>query len=168
MGIERKDMKSFRIYSAGKRSYPALFGLTAFVVYLAYATMPRIGEGCCPFEDATPNRVRADLQTVRSMLQLYEIQHGGEYPPSEKFVECMTKPTMPDHALCDKDTDGKVGPYLQQIPLNPYNELSTVGIAGEDSEIGDGSHGWHYNETTGEFNIDWIGEEGREHFNGLP
>jgi hypothetical protein len=38
------------------------------------------------------------------------------------------------------------GPYIQQVPENPWNNLNTVGAIG-------GGLGWEYNEVTGDIYI---------------
>jgi hypothetical protein len=51
------------------------------------------------------------------------------------------------------------GPYLREIPENPYNGLSTITYvaAGTDfSAAADGtSSGWLYKRETGEFRVNW-------------
>ena len=45
--------------------------------------------------------------------------------------------------------------------LKPYSPEKTCGRCHEFDTI---SHGWHFNKTTGEFNIDWIPESEKNHF----
>lgn len=85
------------------------------------------------------------LHQIRSQIDLYKAQHNGMLPPSETpeaFTAAMTK----------KGDDG-FGPYMQEVPANPFNQLSSVRISSE-SDQGNGTHGWHYNSTTGDFYAD--------------
>ncbi len=91
------------------------------------------------------------LQSLRSQIELYKIQHNDNPPPlgtdGADFEEAMT--------LCS-NTNGETvavagrdkvthpfGPYMQVIPLNPWNNSRS--IADADAE----GVGWVYDEDTG-------------------
>ena len=101
--------------------------------------------------EARENSLRADLQTVRSQIELFKIQHSDNLPGfgSASWVECMTDTSGTD---IDGTLGGAYGPYLQQVPINPFNDLRTVDVAG--GTLGDGLQGWMFNTTTGAFNAD--------------
>lgn len=85
------------------------------------------------------------LHQIRSQLDLYKAQHNGMFPPAdtpETFTAAMTQ----------KGTDG-FGPYMKEIPTNPFNQLSSVRISSE-ADQGNGAHGWRYNSATGDFYAD--------------
>jgi len=98
-------------------------------------------------EEASYNRVRADLQTVRSQIQLYKIQHMGTLPSAANFEAHMTGYTLAatgpndDNGDITADTGGALGPYLQQMPTNPF-------VSPNGNQIG---VGWTYDATTGAF-----------------
>ena len=79
-------------------------------------------------QEAMESSTRSTLQTVRSQIELYRVQHAGALPD-------LT--TSPFADLVAED-------YLQSAPVNPYNGLDVVGSA-----AGTGV-GWFYNSTTGE------------------
>ena len=91
--------------------------------------------------------VQTDLQTVRSQIQLYKIQHNDQLPcwGTATFEQCMAGKT---------DVSGAVGtnygPYMQKMPVNVFNNLDTV-TAGT-ANPGSGGSGWYYNISTGTFN----------------
>ncbi len=90
-------------------------------------------------QEASINRVKSDLQTMRSQIELYKIQHLGTIPALLTFSAQMTAKTDVTGAV---GTD--FGPYLQKIPTNPFvatggNTLSDVAATG----------GWTYTEATG-------------------
>lgn len=96
-------------------------------------------------EDVKISSLKATLQTVRSQLELYKAQHGGQYPPADSLIDCMTQKSSLLHAVTGDPADLKYGPYLQQAPVNPVDDKTTVGNAQ------DGSGGWWYNPDSGVF-----------------
>lgn len=111
---------------------------------LAAIVIPQFTEAS---NDARESSLTSDLQTLRSQIELFKIQHGDQYPgtdwgdnSSDDFVTDLTS------AL---DYNGRTyGPYLQSFPTNPFNNLSTVNVAA-GAPAGDDSTGWHFNSTTG-------------------
>ena len=91
--------------------------------------------------DAKVSALASDLQTVRSQLQLYRLQHSGSYPSD--IVTQLTTMTKEDGTA-----GGTLGPYLTAFPSNPFTDSATVDVNGTK---GDGSHAWYFNTTTGEF-----------------
>ncbi len=99
-------------------------------------------------ESAKASSLISQLQTIRSQLELYQVQHNGDYPDLSSNWDQMTKKTDVDG---DVDADGsgdpdvyKYGPYLQQSPNNPFEDsTTTAGTAAADV-------GWTYSSTTGE------------------
>ena len=93
------------------------------------------------------NSAKMDLFRVREQLEIYKQQHNGEYPPLATFAECLTQASRVDHTTAAPGTAGfHLGPYLRDIPSNPFTSNNTV----DAEEIADGN-GWYYNEATGEF-----------------
>ncbi|HUT29960.1 MAG TPA: prepilin-type N-terminal cleavage/methylation domain-containing protein [Sedimentisphaerales bacterium] len=87
----------------------------------------------------------SDLQTLRSQIELYKIQHN-DFPPSlANFVAQMTAKTDIYGAA---GTD--YGPYLRKIPMNPFNDMDGIDASGT---IGDDGGGWEY-DSNGEIHAD--------------
>ena len=103
---------------------------------LAAIVIPQFTEAS---DDARESAIRSDLQTVRSQLELYKVQHTGSYPAALTFVTDMTTKI------------GDYGPYLQTFPTNPYNDLADVTVEDGNTGLGDGSTGWHFDSSTGRF-----------------
>ncbi|MBL7152471.1 MAG: prepilin-type N-terminal cleavage/methylation domain-containing protein [Phycisphaerae bacterium] len=100
---------------------------------------------------AKTSRMCSDLQVVRAQIGLYKIQHNDDLPGSVvgvDFGQAMTERTDRNGTL---NPAGAYGPYIPMIPTNPFNELDTIEM---DGVVGGGTHAWHYNTTTGEFNAD--------------
>ena len=85
------------------------------------------------------------LHQIRSQIDLYKAQHNGMLPSGDT-PEAFCK------SMIQKDADG-FGPYMEEFPINPFNQSSSVRISSE-ADQGQGTHGWHYNSTTGDFYAD--------------
>jgi general secretion pathway protein G len=99
---------------------------------------------------ARESNLRSNLQTMRSQVEMYQVQHNDALPGAgtATFVEAMTGQTDIAGAV---GTD--FGPYVQQIPTNPYNNLATVREEAV-STAGANTHGWTFNTATGAFQAD--------------
>jgi len=93
-------------------------------------------------EDANMSALTTNLQTIRAQIELYRLQHNGNYPSLANFVAQMTGTT--DASGNTGGTD--FGPYLRAIPPNPYNGANDV-----TADAVDPDKGWYYDENTGEF-----------------
>ncbi len=91
-----------------------------------------------------------DLQTMNSQIELYKVQHEGRLPGAgtATFWEAMTGQTNINGGI-----GSDYGPYVQKILTNPFNDLNTVDVSGTGI-LGDDSHGWDFNPTTGAFRAD--------------
>jgi len=87
-----------------------------------------------------------DLQTLRSQIELYKIQHNDIPPTIAGFSDQLTKYTDVDGIVQLAAGPGVYGPYIQKIPVNQFNDDDTVQ---NDGTPGNDSGGWEYNETTG-------------------
>ncbi len=112
---------------------------------LAAVVMPQFTEAS---NDARASALESDLQTVRSQIELWKIQHLDALPGNVSGV------TMQDQLTGKTDQDGSLnssgafGPYLQQFPTNPYTGTNTVGATSASGQ------GWIYTPATGAFSAD--------------
>jgi general secretion pathway protein G len=110
---------------------------------LAAIVIPQYSEAS---SEAKLTNLKTDLQTMRSQIELYKVQHNEAPPSFANFVAQMTGQT---------DVNGNpgtdFGPYMQKIPTNQFNGLNTIDNSGT---IGDNVGGWEYDETTGKINPD--------------
>ncbi len=107
-------------------------------------------------ETAKASSLQTQLQTIRSQLELYQVQHNGNYPDLSVDWTRLTGET---------DVNGVVlagnpfGPYLQQAPSNGF--ITTAADADITvNQLGDGTGnvaapaytavGWAYSMDTGE------------------
>jgi len=101
--------------------------------------------------EAKTSSLCTDLQTMRSQIELYKIQHNDQLPGSgaATFVEAMIGQTNVYGAI---GTD--YGPYVQKIPTNQFNELDTIDIEAGTTLLGLGNTGWHFNTLNGQWHAD--------------
>ena len=114
---------------------------------LAAIVIPQFTEAST---EAKTSSLCTDLQTMRSQIELYKVQHNDDMPGAgaATFVEAMTGQTDIYGAV---GTD--YGPYVQKIPTNAFTDKDTIDVSGMGA-LGDDSHGWDFNPTTGAFHAD--------------
>lgn len=115
---------------------------------LAAIVIPQFTEAS---NDARNSALVSDLQTLRSQIELYKIQHLDVLPSAASvgFVLAMTGQTD-----IDGDAGTTYGPYLQKMPTNPFNNLDTVVVEAGTDSLGGGQTGWHFNTTNGQIHAD--------------
>jgi len=112
-------------------------------------------------QDARKNSLTSQLQTIRSQLELYKLQHKDQLPLTMQtngakatWAE-MTKQTDADHVdYTAASLTGPFGPYLQQDPVNSLNNSSTLFVVAADATLGAASpagatDGWVLNHVDG-------------------
>ena len=111
---------------------------------LAAIVIPQFTEAST---EAKTSSLMTDLQTMRSQIELYKVQHNDNPPTLIGFEAQITGQTDIYGAV---GTD--YGPYLQKIPTNPFNDSSafeTWGTPGLPGTIG-----WEYDESNGSIRAD--------------
>jgi general secretion pathway protein G len=105
--------------------------------------------------EAKTNSLCSDLQTLRSQIELYKVQHNDTVPTAADFNDVMMYCTDIDGNINGagtkvRDTTYEFGPYLERIPENPFTNSSGVGAVVNKAAAGGGTNGWDYVEATGE------------------
>ncbi len=93
---------------------------------------------------AKQSNLETQLQTIRSQLERYRVQHDNTYPTIEQMFNNLVASTGPDGS-----TLGVInGPYLQRKPANPFvaGTNGTVVVAAGSAAS---TNGWTYDDTTG-------------------
>jgi general secretion pathway protein G len=113
---------------------------------LAAIVIPQFSEAST---EAKISSSMSSLQSLRSQIQLYKIQHNDNPPCHGTFVAATFKEQLEqysDAAGTTSDTKTATciyGPYVQSVPRNPWNNSSTVATS-------DGTGvGWVYEADTG-------------------
>lgn len=107
---------------------------------LAATIIPQFSQST---DDAMNSSVEFNLHTMQTQIEMYRFQHNGNYPTVDKIVAQLTAQT---NISGDAGTD--FGPYMQEIPANPFNNSNTV-VAGTGAAVVAGDAGWQYDEATG-------------------
>jgi type II secretory pathway pseudopilin PulG len=94
-------------------------------------------------EESKISELADGLEAMRVQLDLYCVHHGDVLPPTDSFASFETAMTT---------KDGQRGPYIQEIPTNPFNGLNTVRFDGKPA--GNGKAGWRLDTKTGLFQAD--------------
>ena len=85
--------------------------------------------------DAADKAARTQLQSLRSQIEMYKIQHGGTLPDLIVNWNPLTNATV---------YNGKtVGPYMPRPPKNSFNNLSNV-VDGDGSSPAASACGFVY------------------------
>ena len=88
----------------------------------------------------------SNLQAVRSQIELYKIHHNDYLPGTQgtvDFATAMTSKTDQDGVVGATVTH-RFGPYMQKIPLNPFNDLNIVTTGASRLTTGTTTAGWHF------------------------
>jgi len=101
--------------------------------------------------EAKANSLASDLQTLRSQIELYKVQHNDVAPTLADFPGQMMYTTDVAGNLSAPLNKVRVapfnfGPYLERIPDNPFTNSNL--IAAWDAALT--TDGWDYNAATGE------------------
>jgi general secretion pathway protein G len=109
---------------------------------LAAIVIPQFTEAST---EAKTSSLCTDLQTVRSQIELYKVQHNDLLPGATAgvtFEQALTSKTDITGAIA---AAGAYGPYLQKIPTNQFNDFNTVRIDG--AAAGANTEGWRFGTT---------------------
>ena len=119
--------------------------------------------------EARESSLTNNLQSVRSQIELYKIQHLTDQLPGDgtaSFMQALEGYTDKNGAVVAQGVAGALGPYMRKVPLNPCSSVD-ADPAGDDSRTalvrvdgaapGADSHHWQFDSTTGLFSADDIG-----------
>jgi len=105
----------------------------------------------------------SDLQTMRSQVELYKLQHNEVIPSmalEADGLNSLTACTLVGGGHVAQGTDDSYGPYLQKMPTNQFNMLDTVREAADLSSAGANTDGWVYDTTYGKICPDYVDSDG--------
>ncbi len=119
---------------------------------LAAIVIPQFSQAS---SDARANALSSDLQTVRSQLELYKVQHLDSYPAAATFVSLMTSRSNSAGTVGTDPNLFPYGPYLQKFPTNQFvSNTNAALVETGTSTPGAGNYGWYFNTSTGKFSPD--------------
>ena len=136
------------------RSAFTLIEVLIVVVIMAILAATIIPQFTDSTKDSKLSTVKFNLATLRSQVQLYRTHHNG-VNPSATLAELTT--TTDVSGTVGTGAAFVYGPYLRDLPYNPFNNKKTVTAITQDPPTaaqGTGAGGWLYNATTGNVWID--------------
>ncbi|MEX2113493.1 MAG: type II secretion system protein [Pirellulales bacterium] len=114
--------------------------------------------------DVQENELKLDLQTLRTQIELYKLQHGGSYPAGTNNLEQLTKATDVAGNFSPTglpDAEHPLGPYIQggALPVQPFSGRNTVSLdhgapGSSPNPTSADTGGWIYRAATGEVFVD--------------
>jgi general secretion pathway protein G len=136
-----------------RKSAFTLIEVLIVVVIMAILAATIIPQFTDSTKDAKLSTVKFNLATLRSQIQLYRAQHNGLVPDA-----ALSRLTTTTDASGTPGVGANFvyGPYLREIPVNPFTNVKTVTVTTEDplATAPAGTGGWIYNATTGNVWID--------------
>ena len=74
--------------------------------------------------EARVSSLQSNLQSIRSQIELYKIQHNDDPPAQATFATQMTTVTNIVGSTTPAVGEATFGPYLQKIPVNPFTGVN--------------------------------------------
>ena len=124
--------------------------------------------------ESRESAIKSSLYTVRTQIELYKLQHNGLSPgyigtiqatPTIFTYQLTGTSTITGMAVSSKTPSGSYlyGPYLLEMPENPFNNLSSIKMVSSGttdfSTAADDSTGWLYQKETATFKINKSGTD---------
>jgi general secretion pathway protein G len=92
--------------------------------------------------DARTSNLRTALNNCRNQIEVFKAQHNDTPPDLSCMWTLMLVPSDTTEATSNSPIGTHWGPYLQQAPINPMNNLTSVTSAATDTNAG-----WYYQPT---------------------
>ena len=123
-----------------KWSFVEVVFIAVLLSVVSLSTIPKFTQAS---QESLTSELIDRIHKMRSQLDLYRAQHDNYFPPFDSiksFEEHMTSKI------------GKYGPYIDEIPVNPFNNLNTIRFDGEPA--GTNKAGWRIDTSNGLFQSD--------------
>jgi general secretion pathway protein G len=144
------------MYASRKaRSGFTLVEILIVVVILGILAAIVIPQFTSASESAKASSLVSQLQTIRSQIELYQVQHNGDYPDLVTDWTQLTEETNIDGET-PEDGDTTYGPYLQKAPVNSFQDSSTV-VATFNADAA-----WLYTQSNGDIKAIMTVDKARE------
>lgn len=117
------------------------------VVIMAVLAATIIPQFSSSTRDAQENTARFNAHTMRSQIELYKAHHLGTLPSIGDLPTKLTSATNAQGTVGATGTSFPFGPYMDEIPMNPFNNRND--FAAGTGAAGTGESGWQYDASTG-------------------
>ena len=111
---------------------------------LAAIVIPQFSQAS---SEARESSLKSNLQSIRSQIELYRIQHNDLIPADSAALTTglTTRTDIDGAAWVDQATSGSpYGPYMTRIPVNPFTQTNVIADA---SDAAGGAVDWVYTVT---------------------
>lgn len=128
-------------------------------------------------ESARAAMLMDDLRVMRTQMEVFKAQHNGvppgfpgcdsAQPPTEAvMLDHVTRSSTPAGATAAINTPGyPYGPYMREIPANPFNGKSSVRVLSASEAFPNSpsdQYGWVYQPSSMTFKSDCLGNDSSE------
>ena len=114
---------------------------------LAAIVIPQFSEAS---NEARLAGLQSDLQTIRSQVELYKIQHLDNTPQDDATTESTDFWTqLTTKTNIDGSSGGDLGPYIMKAPTNPFRSSDAVFIGAPAGAAA--TDGWAFDTSTNTF-----------------
>ena len=102
-------------------------------------------------QDARRSSMASTVQSLRSQIELYKLQHTDTVPDLTAGWTPLTTVTLADGTASTIGTVGAVGPYMQATPTNPFiaGAASSTVTSCTGVPAPDGTSGFYQDLSTG-------------------
>ena len=122
---------------------------------LAAIVIPQFTEAS---SDAKESSMVSNLQTLRSQMGLYKVQHDDQYPNTsdggvtidadvDNFIARLTSKTLITGAV--DAANGEFGPYMPAVPENPFQNAAGAPLYRFGNNPGADTAHWCFDPATG-------------------
>jgi len=125
-------------------------------------------------ESARASMLMDDLRVMRSQMEVFKAQHQGVAPgfPNCDLTKTPTEAVLLVHITQCSTAAGATapvgsagypyGPYMKEIPANPFNGRSStlvIPASGSFPDAPSDQYGWIYQPSTMTYKSDWLGTD---------
>jgi len=133
-----------------RRNAFTLIEVLIVVIIMAVLAATIIPQFTTSTKDAKQSSVKFNMHTLRSQIELYKAQHEGNFPAlSNNTLPTLTSRTDSKGNIGTDAASYPYGPYIDQIPANPNNNLATVKASSGTPTAADNTVGWLYDASSG-------------------
>jgi general secretion pathway protein G len=140
-------MRKAALNRSGGFSLIELVIVVVIIAIIGAIAIPKMSRGAAGAADSS---LTQDLSILRQGLDLYQTEHGGNYPAIGSMPDALIKYSADDGTLSDTKTGNFIyGPYLRAVPPVPVG--AKKGASGIDivGNAGTATVGWIYDSSAG-------------------